>query len=134
MARSGRKNNHGSTPAKIARDRGYRGATRTNDPPAMAAANGNTPVMPKAEYSYNPRRPPDLRFDPSGRMDDLAELLAVATQRRLTEAEACRLSGGLHAHDPWLDKGPRTTNAAIASTTREANVFCTNLPGPRPAT
>ena len=57
-------------------------ATRKNNPPAKIAAEGHVPLMPKAEYLYSPRRPPELRFDPSGRTDELPELLAKASEAR----------------------------------------------------
>jgi hypothetical protein len=40
-------------------------ATRKNNPPAKIAAEGYVPLIPKAEYTYSPRRPPELRFDPA---------------------------------------------------------------------
>jgi hypothetical protein len=68
-------------------------ATRKNNPPAKIAAEGHVPLVPKAEYTYSPHRPPELRFDPTGRTDELPELLAIARQRKLTEAEAWALPG-----------------------------------------
>jgi hypothetical protein len=50
-------------------------ATRKNNPPAKIAAEGYVPLIPKAEYLYSPRRPPELRFDPTGSADELPELL-----------------------------------------------------------
>jgi hypothetical protein len=63
-------------------------ATRKNNPPAKIAAEGYVPLIPKAEYTYSPRRPPQLRFDRTGDADGLPELLAKATRERLTAAEA----------------------------------------------
>jgi hypothetical protein len=68
-------------------------ATRKNSPPAKIAAEGHVPIVPKAEYGYSLRRPPELRFDPTGRTDELPELLATAGQRKLTEAEVWALAG-----------------------------------------
>src|SRR5665811_1905719 len=76
-------------------------ATRKNNPPAKIAAEGYVPLIPKAEYLYSPRRPPELRFDPTGRADELPELLAAARQRKLTEAEASVLSEALRVSEPW---------------------------------
>jgi hypothetical protein len=73
-------------------------ATRKNNPPAKIAAEGTIPLVPKAEYSYSPRRPPELRFDPTGRTDELPELLATARQRALTEPEAWALAEALRGH------------------------------------
>jgi hypothetical protein len=67
-------------------------ATRKNNPPAKIAAEGHVPLVPKAEYMYSPRRPPELRFDPTGRTDELPELLALARRRALTEVEAWALA------------------------------------------
>jgi adenine-specific DNA-methyltransferase len=78
-------------------------ATRKNNPPAKIAAEGFVPLVPKAEYTYSPRRPPELRFDPTGRTDELPELLAIARQRALTEAEAWALAEALRVHEPWLE-------------------------------
>jgi len=78
-------------------------ATRKNNPPAKIAAEGHVPLIPKAEYTYSPRRPPELRFDPTGRTDNIPELLATARQRKLTEAEASTLTDALRAHEPWLE-------------------------------
>src|SRR5579883_793625 len=78
-------------------------ATRKNNPPAKIAAEGHVPLVPKAEYFYSPRRPPELRFDPTGRTDELPELLATARQRKLTEAEAWALAEALRVHEPWLE-------------------------------
>src|SRR5258708_2100299 len=78
-------------------------ATRTNNPPAKIAAEGHVPMLPKAEYSYSPRRPLELRFDADGRADVLPELLAKATREKLTEAEAWTLAEALRVHEPWLE-------------------------------
>lgn len=78
-------------------------ATRKNNPPAKIAAEGHVPLVPKAQYAYSPRRPPELRFDPSGRSDELPELLSVARQRKLTETEAFALAEALHVYEPWLE-------------------------------
>ncbi|HLI82525.1 MAG TPA: hypothetical protein VKV17_01335 [Bryobacteraceae bacterium] len=78
-------------------------ATRKNNPPAKIAAEGTIPLVPKAEYSYSPRRPPELRSDPTGGADELPELLATARQRAFTEPEAWALAEALRVHEPWLE-------------------------------
>src|ERR1039458_4564670 len=78
-------------------------ATRKNNPPAKIAAEGYVPLIPKAEYLYSPRRPPELRFDPTGATDELPELLAKAKREKLTEAEAWALAEALRVHEPWLE-------------------------------
>ena len=78
-------------------------ATRKNNPPAKIAAEGFVPLIPKAEYSYSPRRPPELRFDPTGRADQLPELLAKAANEKLTVAEVSMLAEALRINEPWLE-------------------------------
>jgi adenine-specific DNA-methyltransferase len=78
-------------------------ATRKNNPPAKIAAEGHVPLLPKTEYTYSPRRPPELRFDGTGGADELPELLAKATRQKLTEAEAWALAEALRMHEPWLE-------------------------------
>jgi len=87
-------------------------ATRKNNPPAKIAAEGFVPLIPRAEYLYSPRRPPELRFDPTGKADELPELLAKATKQKLTEAEAWVLAEALRDHEPWLEwAGKRETKS-----------------------
>src|ERR1035437_475249 len=78
-------------------------ATRKNNPPAKIAAEGYVPLIPKAEYLYSPRRPPELRFDPTGSADELPELLAKGTRQNWAEAEAWALAEALRVHEPWLE-------------------------------
>jgi adenine-specific DNA-methyltransferase len=78
-------------------------ATRKNNPPAKIAAEGHVPLVPKVEYTYSPRRPPELRFDPTGRVDELPELLAKATTQKLTGAEAWAIAEALRGQEPWLE-------------------------------
>ena len=87
-------------------------ATRKNNPPAKIAAEGYVPLIPKAEYLYSPRRPPELRFDPTGSADELPELLAKATRQKLSGAEAWALAEALRVHEPWLEwAGKRETRS-----------------------
>ncbi|HIQ20925.1 MAG TPA: site-specific DNA-methyltransferase, partial [Planctomycetes bacterium] len=59
--------------------------------------------MPKIEYAYNPRRPPVLRFDPTGQADKLAELVEKAKHAPLSADEAELLAQALSNHEPWLE-------------------------------
>lgn len=87
-------------------------ATRKNNPPATIATDGYVPIIPKAEYLYSPRRPPELRFDPTDRADELPKLLAKATKEKLTEAEAWTLAEALRVNEPWLEwAGKRETKS-----------------------
>ena len=81
----------------------HAGAKRKNNPPAKIAAEGSVPVMPKVTYSYSPRRPPVLRFDPTGKADRLPELLEKATKGPLSREEAQILAEALRTQQPWLE-------------------------------
>jgi len=95
------------------KDYRHEGAKRKNNPPAGVAEQADVPVMPKAEYSYSPRRPPTLRFDNTGGADKLPDLLAEATKRKLTVEEALTLAEALRTQQPWLEwAGKRESDAA----------------------
>jgi adenine-specific DNA-methyltransferase len=81
----------------------HSGATRKNIPPAKIAAEGKVPEVPKIQYSYSPRRPPELRFDTSGKADRLPELLEKAKRGPLTTEEAQILADALRVQQPWLE-------------------------------
>jgi adenine-specific DNA-methyltransferase len=81
----------------------HSGATRKNIPPAKIAAEGTVPEVPKIHYSYSPRRPPELRFDTSGKADRLPELLEKAKKEPLTAEEAQVLADALRVQQPWLE-------------------------------
>jgi adenine-specific DNA-methyltransferase len=89
-------------------------STRKNNPPAKIAAEGKIPLVPKAEYSYSPRRPPELRFGPTGVADGLPELLAIARRRALTEPEAWALAEALRVHEPWLEWAGKRESRSFA--------------------
>jgi len=78
-------------------------ATRKNNPPAGLAAQGVMEGPPKVVYAYNPHLPPCLRFDDTGRADKLPELLAIAKQRPLADAEVQILADAMRTHEPWLE-------------------------------
>src|SRR5687767_9598062 len=81
----------------------HAGEKRTNIPPASIAAEGNVPRVPRVRYQYSPHLPPELRFDPSGKADQLPELIATAGRRLLTEKEQQQLADALRTHQPWLE-------------------------------
>ena len=81
----------------------HSGATRKNIPPAKIAAEGKVPEVPKIQYSYSPRRPPELRFDTSGKADRLPELLEKAKRGPLSAEEAQVLADALRVQQPWLE-------------------------------
>lgn len=78
-------------------------AKRKNNPPAKIAAEGTVPVIPKAQYAYNPHLPPVLRFDQHGGPDDLPDLIAEAGKRPLTTDEQQLLAEALRTQSPWLE-------------------------------
>jgi adenine-specific DNA-methyltransferase len=81
----------------------YKGSKRKNNPPAALASEGTVPVMPKVQYGYSPRRPPSLRFDPTGMADKLPALIADAGSRPLTKEEQAMLAEALRIQQPWLE-------------------------------
>lgn len=100
-----RKKKVEAVPGTLSKVTDYRheGATRVNIPPAKIAAEGTIPKVQEARYSYSPRRPPTLRFDPTGSADRLFDLLEAARQRTLSEDEAKALAEALRTHEPWLE-------------------------------
>ena len=73
---------------------------RKNNPPARIAAQGTLPPKRKMEYNYNPHLTPALRFDDSGKID---ELLEKARQGPLSDEDVKILSDALKHHAPWLE-------------------------------
>ncbi|MBK8121783.1 MAG: hypothetical protein IPK39_23590 [Sulfuritalea sp.] len=57
-------------------------AKRTNIPPAGLAAQGKLESPQRIRYTYDPHRPPMLRFDGSGAADKLPELLSLPASAR----------------------------------------------------
>src|SRR4051794_38438971 len=91
----------------------HKGAKRKNNPPAKLASEGTVPAMPKIEYSFSPRRPPNLRFDTTGQTDRVPELLGEATRRKLSNEEARVLAEALRTQEPWLEwAGKRESQTA----------------------
>jgi adenine-specific DNA-methyltransferase len=89
-------------PASVG-DYRYPQATRKNNPPAKIAGEGHVPMLPRTEYSYSPRRAPELRFDGTGRVDALPELLQKAKRAPLTDEDIQTLAEALPVHEPWLE-------------------------------
>ena len=98
MPRPKRKDNP-QTPATAYRHQ----AKRKHIPPAGLAAQGEIKETPKLQFAYNPHLPPVLRFDPTGKADQLPELLREATRRPLSPEEARLLAEALRNHEPWLE-------------------------------
>lgn len=81
----------------------HEGATRKNIPPARIAAEGRVPRVTKVRYKYNPHLSPVLRFDPTGKADELETLIQKAGKGALNAAEQQRLRDALSNHQPWLE-------------------------------
>jgi adenine-specific DNA-methyltransferase len=81
----------------------HEGATRKNIPPARIAAEGRVPRVAKVRYKFNPHLAPVLRFDPTGKADELETLIEKAGQGALSAAEQQRLRDALSNHQPWLE-------------------------------
>ncbi len=77
--------------------------TRKNIPPAKIAAEGKSPKVKKTVYSYSPYRAPVLRFDTSGKADQIPQLLREAGTRALKEEEIRLLAEALRSQEPWLE-------------------------------
>jgi adenine-specific DNA-methyltransferase len=78
-------------------------AKRKHIPPAGLAAQGQIKQTPKLQFAYNPHLPPVLRFDPTGKADQLPEPIRQATVRPLSLQEARLLADALRNHEPWLE-------------------------------
>jgi adenine-specific DNA-methyltransferase len=92
-----------TTPEQTVIDYRHEDAKRKNIPPAGVAAQGKIREKPKIQYAYNPHLPPILRFDKTGKTDDLPELLETARNRSLTLEEAELLAEAFRKHEPWLE-------------------------------
>jgi adenine-specific DNA-methyltransferase len=87
----------------IALDYRHKHAKRSNIPTAANAAEGKIEATAKSVYSFDPHRPPSLRFDESGRSDRLMELLVTAQKQALSPSEAAELAEALQREQPWLE-------------------------------
>lgn len=76
---------------------------RTNIPPAGLSAQGRIEQRPKVLFSHDPHLPPELRFDETGRADDLLPLLEKARHNNLADDEFEILANALKSHQPWLE-------------------------------
>jgi adenine-specific DNA-methyltransferase len=83
-----RKRANKTIPEQTVIDYRHEDAKRKNIPPAGLAAQGKIKEKPKIQYAYNPHLPPILRFDKTGKTDDLPELFETARSRPLTMEEA----------------------------------------------
>ena len=78
-------------------------AKRKNNPLAGLAAQNRAAEPPKITYAYNPHLPPVLRFDTTGKADQILDLLALAQERPLNSDEVKDLQEFFSHHQPWLE-------------------------------
>ena len=76
---------------------------RPNIPTAAIAAEGTVPRVAKVRYHYSPHLSPALRFDATGKADQLPELISEAGRRSLTEFEQRLLADAFRNYQPWLE-------------------------------
>lgn len=96
-----------STDRVEATDYRHSGEKRTNNPPARIAGEGKVPEIEKARYAYSPHLPPVLRFDPTGRADQISkeieEILRKAEKGPLTGNEVMQVRDAAAHFQPWLE-------------------------------
>ena len=79
-------------------------AKRKNLPPAGLESQGKVGKEAPHRYEFNPHLPPALRSAPdAGKADRLPDLVRIAGERPLTEAERQALAEALRRHEPWLE-------------------------------
>ena len=81
----------------------HKSVTRLNIPPAGLEARGEIAREKRIKWAYNPHLAPALRFDGTGRADDISDLIAAAGKRKLEPEEMKRLQEAFRNHEPWLE-------------------------------
>ena len=81
----------------------HKGVTRLNIPPAGLAARGQIVKEQKIKYAYNPHLAPALRFDATGKADNIEDLIRKAGKQKLDPAELAILEEAFRNHEPWLE-------------------------------
>jgi adenine-specific DNA-methyltransferase len=81
----------------------HKNVSRLNIPPAGLEARGPLVREKKIRYAYNPHLAPTLRFDATGQVDRVEELVKEAGRRKLEPAELAVLESALRTHEPWLE-------------------------------
>ena len=81
----------------------HKNVTRLNIPPAGLEARGEIAREKRIKWAYNPHLAPALRFDGTGKADDIAELIEAAGKRKLEPEEMKRLQEAFRNHEPWLE-------------------------------
>jgi len=96
------------------RDYRHDEAKRLNNPPAGLTGQKPTAVAEQAQTVYDPHKPPVLRFDATGAVDRVTDLLAEAQARPLTKDEVAFLESALANHQPWLEWSGKREQDRIA--------------------
>jgi adenine-specific DNA-methyltransferase len=76
---------------------------RKNIPTAVIAGQGSVPKAEKKRYYYNPHLAPVLRFDSTGKADQISALLEKARIEPISAEEHQLLAEALRNHQPWLE-------------------------------
>ncbi|MCX7038248.1 MAG: DNA methyltransferase, partial [Spirochaetes bacterium] len=76
---------------------------RKNIPTAVIAGQGSVPKAEKKRYYYNPHLAPVLRFDSTGKADQISALLEKARNEPINAEEHQLLAEALRNHQPWLE-------------------------------
>ncbi|MBU2053375.1 MAG: site-specific DNA-methyltransferase [Proteobacteria bacterium] len=81
----------------------HKNVTRLNIPPSGLEARGEIAREKRIKWAYNPHLAPALRFDGTGKSDDIVELIDAAGKRKLEPEEMKRLQEAFRNHEPWLE-------------------------------
>ena len=98
-----RKMDAGKAGAENVVDYRHKNVTRLNIPPAGLEARGEIAREKRIKWAYNPHLAPALRFDGTGKSDDIAELIDAAGNKKLEPEEMMRLQEAFRNHEPWLE-------------------------------
>ena len=98
-----KKTDAGKAGAENVVDYRHKNVTRLNIPPAGLEARGEIAREKRIKWAYNPHLAPALRFDGTGKSDDIAELIDAAGKRKLEPEEMKRLHEAFRNHEPWLE-------------------------------
>jgi adenine-specific DNA-methyltransferase len=81
----------------------HKNVARLNIPPAGLSARGQIVKEKQIRYVYNPHLSPTLRFDATGKVDRIADLIKTAGERTLEPDELKLLQEAFRHDEPWLE-------------------------------
>ncbi len=109
---------HGERPDRERRGHPAYRSLAEEQPAGRLASLGKIPIIPPTEYSYSPRRSPELRFDSTGEADatpkNIADPLVAAKTRALTDDEIEAIERALRA-EPWLKWAASASSSGSSS-------------------